>query len=70
MSAPAGDDGVDVIEMTPAEYAVAVLRSLDGLGLTYAGLARQALAGQFASADAADLWSLIRGTLPDSGDGS
>ena len=70
MSAPAGDDGVDVVEMTPSEYAVAVRRSLDSLGLTYAELARQALAAQFASADAADLWALIRGTLPGSCDGS
>jgi hypothetical protein len=61
----AADDGVDVVEMTADEYQAAAQRSLADLGLTYAELAWQARAGHFASADAADLWALIRGTLPD-----
>jgi hypothetical protein len=64
----AADDGVDVIPLTPEEYQAAVSRSLGDLGLTYAQLARQASNGRFSSPGAADLWALVRGTLPVPGD--
>jgi len=60
------DDGVDMIRMSGSEYQAAVRNSLAELGVTYNELAAQADARRFSSTDAADLWTLIRGTVPSS----
>ena len=53
----AGD--VEVVEVTAAEYDRAVKAALDGLGLTYRQLERQARRGHFSSLRARKLWLAI-----------
>jgi hypothetical protein len=53
----AGD--VEVVEVTAAEYDRAVKAALDGLGLTYRQLERQARREHFSSLRARKLWLAI-----------
>jgi hypothetical protein len=58
-----GSDDVEIIEMSPTEYARAAANALNDLGLTYEQLAAQARSAQFTSLRARQLWLLI-GDVP------
>jgi hypothetical protein len=54
--------GIEVIQLSRAEYDRTVKAELRRLGITYAQLAEQARARQFTSEDARRLWLAIGGS--------
>lgn len=61
----AADREATVLKLTPAEYRIALAKTLKRAGVTYEGLEAQARSGTFDSPSLAGLWALIRHTVPD-----
>lgn len=57
-------DGV-VVELTVEEFHAAARRALASLGLSYRQLAAQAARHDFDTAQAAKVWAVLGGTLPE-----